>query len=96
MKVLVYGNRKQDDEIYDISTPEKEAAAYLKLFNFLDEEWRVYETGLNSKQKIWYERAKGRDSDAAKKLLFARKDFEYEEFHFGEVINPLCAELDNG
>ena len=42
MKILIYGNRKQDPDMYDISTPEKEAAAYLKLFNYLDEHWQVY------------------------------------------------------
>jgi len=35
-KVLVYGNRKSDDILIDASTPEKEAAAFLKLFNYLD------------------------------------------------------------
>jgi hypothetical protein len=43
MRVLIYGNRKQDDDIYDISTPEKEAAAYLRLFNYLNEDWQVYD-----------------------------------------------------
>lgn len=42
MRVLVYGNRKQDDVIYDVSTPEKEAAAFLLLFKMLDEDWEVY------------------------------------------------------
>ena len=42
MKILIYGNRKQDPDMYDISTPEKEAAAYLKLFKYLDEHWQVY------------------------------------------------------
>lgn len=43
MEVLIYGNRKQDDEIYDISTPEKELAAYLVIFKSLDEYWNVYD-----------------------------------------------------
>jgi hypothetical protein len=42
MKILIYGNRKQDPDMYDISTPEKEAAAYLQLFKYLDEHWQVY------------------------------------------------------
>lgn len=42
MKLLIYGNRKQDDEVYDISTPEKESKAFLQLFRCLDEEWQVY------------------------------------------------------
>jgi hypothetical protein len=88
MKVLIYGNRKQDDEIYDISTPEKEAAAYLLLFRLLDEQWEVY-CDLPANQKSRYEKAKAGNADAAKRLLNARKDYEYEEFHFGEVIDPL-------
>lgn len=42
MRVLVYGNRKQDDVIYDVSTPEKEEAAFRTLFKLFDEEWQVY------------------------------------------------------
>lgn len=43
MKILVYGNRKQDDEYYDASTPEKREAAYLRVFQTLDEIWRCYD-----------------------------------------------------
>ncbi len=89
MKVLIYGNRKQDDEIYDISSPEKEAAAFLRLFKNLDNGWRVYTLGINAKEKKLYDAAKGGDAGAAKKLLTMRKDYEYEEWHYGEVINPL-------
>lgn len=42
MKILIYGNRKTDPTIYDISTPEKENAAFLLLFKMLDEDWEVY------------------------------------------------------
>ena len=42
MRVLIYGNRKQDDDIWDISTPELEEAAYRELFKTLDEYWQVY------------------------------------------------------
>lgn len=90
MKVLIYGNRKQDDEIYDISTPEKEAAAFLAVFKTLDEEWQVYTSGgLNQKQKALYADAKRGDAEAAKRLMTMRKSYEYEEWHYGEVINPL-------
>lgn len=41
LDILIYKG-KYDDEIYDVSTPEKEAAAYLMLFGYLDEEWGVY------------------------------------------------------
>lgn len=42
MKTLIYGNRKSDDQVYDISTPEKELAAYMLIFIELDEDWQVY------------------------------------------------------
>lgn len=94
MKVLIYGNRKEDDTIYDISTPEKELAAYLALFNYLDENWQVYECGgLTPTHKKWYAAAKTGDAESAKRLLNSRKHYEYEEFHFGEVIDPLTAEI---
>jgi hypothetical protein len=89
MKVLIYGNRKQDSDIYDVSTPEKEAATYLKLFQYLDEKWQVY-CDLPTNQKDRYAKAKFGDADAAKRLLNARCDYEYEEFHFGTVIDPLA------
>ena len=41
-KVLKYDNRKTEIRLYDISTPEKEAAAYLRLFKELDEYWGCY------------------------------------------------------
>jgi hypothetical protein len=88
MKVLIYGNRKQDNDIYDISTPEKESTAYLKLFHYLDEKWGVY-CDLPANQKDKYTKAKAGNADAAKRLLNARRDYEYEEFSFGEVIDPL-------
>jgi hypothetical protein len=42
MKILVYENRKCDPEYYDASTPEKASAAYLALFETLDNNWDVY------------------------------------------------------
>lgn len=41
-KVLIYGNRKCEDLIWDISTPEKEEAAYRALFIMLDTQWLCY------------------------------------------------------
>lgn len=41
-RILVYGNRKCDDTAFDISTPEKESAAYLVLLHLLDFQWNVY------------------------------------------------------
>jgi hypothetical protein len=42
MKILVYDNRKSDPEYFDASTPEKELASYLYLFQCLDSMWDVY------------------------------------------------------
>lgn len=50
MKILIYGNRKQDDAIYDISTPEKEEAAFKAVFATLDGYWRVYADLQNFKE----------------------------------------------
>jgi hypothetical protein len=100
MKVLVYGNRKQPDVIYDISTPEKEEAAFWALFKMLDEDWQVYselETVqpvargvVSSRRNHWaglYRRAKAGECAAMKQLMKDRSDrhHEYEEFHFAEV-----------
>lgn len=90
MKILIYGNRKQDDEIYDVSTPEKEAATFLMLFKLLDEEWMVYDSGLTAKEEPLYLAAKAGDAPSAKKLLTRHKTFEYEEWHYGEVIDPTA------
>ena len=42
MNVLIYSHRKNDGEMYDISTPEQEAAAYLRLFLEFDNYWSAY------------------------------------------------------
>lgn len=87
MRVLIYGNRKQDDYIYDVSTPEKEARAFIQLFQYLDEDQDVYAGDLTREEEVLYKRAKEGDADAAKKLLTARRTYEYEEWRYGEVIS---------
>ncbi len=42
MKVLVYENRKQDPQYWDASTPEKENAAFERLYQLLRDSWEVY------------------------------------------------------
>jgi hypothetical protein len=88
MKVLVYGNRKQDDDLYDISTPEKEDAAFLLLFKTLDEDWGVY-TDLNLRERELHQQAKAGDGKAAKKLMSGRQRYEYENFRIDHVQDPL-------
>jgi hypothetical protein len=91
-KVLVYGNRKSDDILIDASTPEKEAAAFLKLFNYLDNEWQCY-SDMDGKQKILYGKAKAGDASAAFRLLSQRKSYEYEEWHIADLIDPFTENL---
>lgn len=88
MKVLIYGNRKQDDEIYDISSPAKEAAAYRKIFETLDSYWQVYED-ITSIHRRWYDLAKKGSDTALIKLMNARRTYEYEKIREANVINPL-------
>jgi hypothetical protein len=88
--LLIYGNRRQEDIIWDISTPEKRAAGFLALFRFLNEEWDVYQPDdLNAVQEKLFNKAVEGDAVAAEHLLIIRKNYEYEEWHFGELINPL-------
>jgi hypothetical protein len=91
-KVLVYSNRKIDPIIIDTSTPEKEAAAFLKLFKHLDEEWRVYDDLDPKYQNLWDKATTG-DADAAKKLLKMRRNEEYESWYESQMIDPLMEKV---
>jgi len=88
LKILVYGNRKEDDRYYDISTPEKEAAAFMRLFYYLDEEWHVYQEFPDPRMKALYAKAQRGDAKAAKELMFSRQAYEYEEFQVVNVKDP--------
>jgi hypothetical protein len=88
MQLLIYGNRKEEPTYYDISTPEKELAAFLVVFRELDNFWQVYDD-LPGKQKELYEKAKTGDGAAAKRLMEMRKRNEYEDFQIAEVVDPL-------
>lgn len=96
MKILIYGNRKQDDMMWDISTPEQRAAAFLILFQYLRDEWNVYNYDYwgstlkeQAYQKELYEKANKGDSKAAEILLKQRVKYEYEEWTTASVLNPL-------
>jgi hypothetical protein len=85
-KILLYENRKIDPEAFDASTPELENEAFLKLFKLLDEDWDVYSCeDLSEQHQTWYDAAKAGDPEAAKKLLKARRSYEYEEWQFVDV-----------
>lgn len=98
-RVLMYSNRKTDPVLWDVSTKKQEDAAYLALVQLLDEDWQVYD-GLDdppawdepdapSKQAQWYAAAKKGDALAARRLLMARRTYEYEHWHFVGVYDPL-------
>jgi predicted ABC-class ATPase len=86
-KILLYENRKSDPVAFDASTPELENTAFLKLFKLLDEDWQVYECGdMTAIHNQWYHLAKNRgDAEAAKKLLKARRNYEYETWQMVNV-----------
>lgn len=84
---LVYGNRKEPETKWDISTSELRAKAFLELFNHLKTVWKVFTCGYWGKtkdeqetQKALYNLACGGDAVAAEKLLTMRIDYEYEEW----------------
>lgn len=90
MKVLIYGNRKQDDTIWDASTPAKETVALRKLFDYLRDPdgWDVYSTIETEEHLSLYRAAEAGDDTSLKKLLELRQDYEYEEWKWGEVLKP--------
>ena len=140
MKVLKYENRKSSSTLFDISTPEKEAAGYLRLFKELDEDWQVYsdleedesvmcdactegqhkyckgysescscdatadcanhnhravyKRQCEAAQRELYTKAQAGDWKAAKRLMVARKSYEYEYVSELEVTDPLIPEDD--
>lgn len=96
-RVLLYGNRKSDTIVFDVTTPALEAAAYLALFKILDREWQVYEdlkdplawdaseTGPSARERQIYTKAKAGDAAAAKRLLCMRNGNEYEKWRIVAV-----------
>lgn len=87
--MLIYGNRKEPDMKFEVSTPELRAKAFLELFKHLDGAWKVYsdweEGVVGDLHKDLYKKAKGGDVNAAELLLTLRKDYEYEKWQIEEV-----------
>jgi len=100
MRILLYSNRKMEPIAFDASTPELEAAAFLKLFRFFDHDqeggYNMYDggRGLPGSQGTLYQKAKVGDSTAARKLLTARMRYEYEQWSLIDVMSPYIAKLD--
>jgi len=98
MKVLLYDNRKIDPIVIDASTEEAELAAFMALFKYLKDEWHSYyyldnvaETAASDirAQSALYKKACGGCAKSARQLLKSRVSYEYEEWCFRNVINPL-------
>lgn len=98
MKIIIYENRKSDPICLDASTPEKENAAFLELFNYLKDNWDCYceieDESTPKKQKEWYNKAVLGDAKAAKNLLTARRDYEYEEWKYSNVVSSIVDRRD--
>jgi hypothetical protein len=86
MKLLIYGNRKQDDMIWVIDTPEQRAQAFLALFKYLRDEWQVYED-VEKQDADLKAKADTGDTQSAEILLRRRKSYEYEEWCYAETEN---------
>ena len=93
MKVLIYNdsNSGSGNTLWNASTSELEAAAYLALFRMFDG-LAYYDVGdMSSREAAWYEQAKAGNTDAARHLLEQRKrqHHEYEDsWEVIEVLNP--------
>jgi len=83
-KVLIYSNRKTEAHVWNVSTPEKRAKAFLSLFKLLDETWDCYvdleyDPGDQDPHEVQlFKSAKEGDAKAAEQLLAGRLDSEYE------------------
>ena len=89
MKVLAYGNRKTDGSYWLADTPERLSKAYWKLFEEL-EYWQVFDDGEeDSNQKFFYNKAQEGDEQSLIKLLNSVKGYEYCEWSFIEVEDPM-------
>ncbi len=90
-KVLIYQNRKSPAYVWNVSTPEKRAKAFLSLFNLLDTEWDCYvDLDINPTVEVKYEAelfraAKAGNAKAAEELMSIRLDIEYEYWSISEV-----------
>lgn len=98
--LLVYGNRKSDLYIWDITTAAKRDAAIRALFTLLDDDWQVYGDlaeplawdAAETNQRVWYRQAKAGDVDAMADLLTARRQHEYETWHTETLIDATKKE----
>ena len=92
MKVLIW-KAKHDDVVFLAGTEEQELAAYLTIFQIMEENGD-YECcpPENARHKTLYKKAKSGDATAARQLLRERKDYEYESVYEHEATDPLVKE----
>lgn len=94
-QVLVYGNRKQPDMQWSFRTQAEKEAAFLKLFNYLKKEWKVY-MDITPQDKYQYQllqEAKDGNGRSAVKLLTLRQCAEYEEWHVEDIPEKISGAL---
>ena len=87
MKVLMYGNRKEDCSYWDISTPEKEEAGFRCLFRHLDENWQMFQYAVEELELV--QKAKAGDYKSIRRILRSIQGGECAEWSIIEVMNPL-------
>jgi hypothetical protein len=96
VRILLYSNRKVDPMAWDASTPEKKAAAFLALFEYLRDDWEVYadlqepqpwDVDKPSRQRVLFQRAVAGDAEAAEALLTMRKKYEYEYWSLIDAVD---------
>lgn len=74
-KVLIYKG-KYDDEVYDVSTEEREQAVYISIFKQLNNDGAYAE--LIEMESALYTRCKQGDLLSLRRLFQARRHYEYE------------------
>lgn len=85
-KLLIYGNRKQPDMVYTFTTLEEKKKAFLELFEYLRNEWKVYHhDDMPESHKKLFDLASNGDGVAAIRLLTCRKTYEYEQWCIEDV-----------
>lgn len=93
MKVIIYENRKTDAMVWDASTPEKQAAAFLDLFNMLDEHWQCY-SDLEAEEPYYW--ADSRDepevAERRKKSQLYRHQLMRQSYKLAKEGNAIAAE----
>lgn len=89
MRTIIW-KAKHDNEIYDASTPEKEAVSFKAIFDFMESQGDYECSPPKAKRRALYARAKKGDAKAIKEFLLSRSrdNYEYEEIRIEDTKNP--------